>query len=70
VFENRVQRKILVCERDEVTRDWMRQHYEQLHDLYCSLSIIRAIKSIMGWAGRVACIGETGEMRTGFWWGN
>ena len=38
VFDNRVQRKILGSERDEVTGDWMRQHNEQLHDLYCSLN--------------------------------
>ena len=40
-----------------MTGDWMRQRNEQLHDLDWSLNIIRLIKSIMGWAGRVACMG-------------
>ena len=53
VFENRVQRKILGPERDEVIGEWMRQH----NDLYCSPNIIRVIKSVIGWAGRVACLG-------------
>jgi hypothetical protein len=57
VFENRVQRKILGSERDEGTGNWMRQHNEQHRDLYCSLNIILVIRSIMGWAGRVACLG-------------
>ena len=70
VFENRVQRKILESERDKLTGDWMRQHNEQLHDLYCSLNIIQVVKSIMGWAGRVACMGGAGGVRTCFWWGN
>jgi len=48
VFENRVQSMIHGSERDEVTGDWMRQHNEQLHDLYCSLNIIRVIKSMLG----------------------
>jgi hypothetical protein len=45
VFENRVL-------RDEVTREWRKLHNEELHDMYCSPTIVRVIKSrIMRWAG-------------------
>jgi len=44
----------------------MRQHNEQLHDLYYSLNIIWVIKSIMGWAGLVACMGGQERCVRGF----
>jgi cell division protein FtsL len=44
-FENRVLRKLLMSERDEVRKEWERLHMEELHDLYSSPNIIRAIKS-------------------------
>jgi hypothetical protein len=70
VFENRVLRTIFVHKKDELTRDWRKLHNEELHDLYSSPNIVRAIKSrIMWWAGHVARMGR-GKACTGFWWGN
>jgi hypothetical protein len=61
VFEKRVQRRTLVRKREAVVRGWRRLHCEELHNLYASPGIIRAIKSrIMGWARHTA---RTGEMR-------
>jgi hypothetical protein len=49
VFENGV------LSRDEVTGGWRKLHYEELHNLYSSPSIIRMIKSRrLRWAGDVA----------------
>ena len=44
VLEKRVLR-ILGPERDGVTEEWRKLHNEELNDLYCSLNIIRLIKS-------------------------
>jgi hypothetical protein len=44
VFENRVLRRIFGPKRDEVTRDWRRQHNRDHPNMYFSLSIIRRIK--------------------------
>jgi len=59
VFVNRVLRRIFGPKRDQVTGEWRKIHNVELNDLYCSLNIVRVIKSRrMGWAGHVACMGE------------
>jgi hypothetical protein len=59
VFENRVLRRIFGPKRDEVTREWRKLHYEELHILYSSPNIFRQIKSRrMRWIGHVAFMGE------------
>jgi hypothetical protein len=45
VFENRVQRRIFVPKRSEVTGGWGKLHNEELHNLYSSQSINRMIES-------------------------
>jgi len=54
VFENRVLAKVFGPKTHEVARTWRRLHNEELCDLYCSPSIVRLIKSRMGWAGHGA----------------
>jgi hypothetical protein len=55
VFENRVLRKLFGPKKDEVIGGWRKLHNEELHNLYCSPSIIRMIKlRKMSWAGHVA----------------
>jgi hypothetical protein len=44
VLENRVLRRIFGPKRDEVTGGWKKLHTEEIHNLYCSPSIIRIIK--------------------------
>jgi hypothetical protein len=59
VFENRVLRKMFGPRTDDATGEWRKVHNEEHNDVYCSLSIIRVIKSrrmILG--GHVARMGE------------
>jgi hypothetical protein len=55
VYKNRVLRRILGSERDEVTEEWRKLGKEELNDLYCSTNFIRVIKSRRTrWVGHVA----------------
>jgi len=45
LFENRVLSRIFGPKRDEVTREWLQLHNEDLNDLYSSANIVRVIKS-------------------------
>jgi len=59
VFENRVLMKTFWPKRDEVTGEWRKLHSQELNDLYCSLNIVRMIKSKrVRWAGHVARMGD------------
>jgi hypothetical protein len=59
VFENRVLRRIFGPKRDEVTGGWRELHNEELHNWYCSPSIIIIIKSRrIRWTRHVARMGE------------
>jgi hypothetical protein len=60
--------RIFGSKRDEVTGEWRKLHNEELHDFYCSPSIIR-IKKARGvrWAWHVARMGRRGTC-TGCWW--
>ena len=59
VFENRVLRRVFGPKRDDVTREWRKQHNEELNDLYSLPNIVRVVKSRrMSWAGHVARMGE------------
>jgi hypothetical protein len=45
--------------KDEVTGEWRQWHNDELRDLYCTLNIIRVIRSrIMGWVGICSTDGE------------
>jgi hypothetical protein len=67
VFENSVLRRIFGPKRDEVREDWRKLHNLELHDLYCSSSVVVVIKSrIMRWAGHVACMGKGRDVCRGF----
>jgi hypothetical protein len=59
VFEKRVLRRIFGPKRDEVIEGWREMHNEEFHNLYCSPSTIRIIKTRkMRWTGHVGRMGE------------
>jgi hypothetical protein len=59
-------RRIFAPKRNEVTGGWRKLHNEGLHNLYCSLNVIRKVKSRKRWAGHVGHTGRL-EMLTKFW---
>jgi hypothetical protein len=61
VFENRVLRIFELYTK--VVEGWKNLHNEKLHNLYSSQSIIRMIKSRMGWVGHVALMGARNAHR-------
>jgi hypothetical protein len=65
VFEYRVLRGIFGPKMDKVRGGWRKLHNEELHNFYCSPSIIRIIKSRMRWARHAARMGRRG-MHIGF----
>jgi hypothetical protein len=53
VFDNGMLRRIFGPKRDEVIEGRRKLHNEELHNLYCSQSIIRTTKiRMMRWAGK------------------
>jgi hypothetical protein len=68
VSENRVLWRLFEPKRDEVTGGRKKLHNEELHNLYCSPSIIRMIKlTWMRWGGQVGRM-ERRVMHRKFWW--
>jgi hypothetical protein len=61
VFGNRVLRKIFGPKREELARGWRMLHNEELHNLYASPNIIRAVKSRR--ERREGHVTRMGEMR-------
>jgi hypothetical protein len=58
--------RIFGPKRDEVTGGWRKLHDEEFHNLYCSPSITRMIKSRrIRWAGYTVRVGRRG-MYTGY----
>ena len=73
LFANRELRTRFGSIRYEVTGVRRRLYNEEMYGLYFSVNIVRVIKKKkkerrMGWAVVVAYI-VTGEVHTGFWWG-
>jgi hypothetical protein len=44
VFENRILKKILGPDREEVTEDWRKLQNEELYNLYPSTTLLRQVK--------------------------
>ena len=60
VFENKVLRKILEDNRDEITGEWRKLHNSELHALHSSPNTIRNIQSRrLKWAGHIARIQQS-----------
>jgi hypothetical protein len=55
-----VLRRIFGPKRNDVTGEWRKVHNEELNGLYCSLNIVRVIKSRrIRWSGHVARMEES-----------
>jgi hypothetical protein len=50
-------RKVFRSRWEDITGARKNLHNEKLHDLYSSLNIVRVTKSMVKWAGNVACMG-------------
>ena len=62
VFQNKILRRRFGPKRDE-NGEWRRLHNEELHSLYRSPNIVRAIKSRrLRWAGHVSRMKEVGVL--------
>jgi hypothetical protein len=64
VFENGVPGRVFGPKKEGIMGGWRKLHNEELHNLYCSLNIIRIVKS-----RRVKCVGYVacmGEMRNAY----
>jgi hypothetical protein len=67
--ENRVQRRIFVPRRDDVTRGGRKLYYDDFYNLYSSVNKIGMIKpKRMKWTGHVARMGRKRIMHRGFLW--
>jgi hypothetical protein len=59
MFKNRMLRKILGSEREEVTGDWRKLHDEELHDSYSFPGMVWVIRSRrMRLVGFSTCMGK------------
>ena len=59
VFEKRVSRRIFGPKKDEVTKNWIKVHNEELNVLYSSPNILQVVISRrIRWAGHVAPMRE------------
>jgi hypothetical protein len=63
-FENRLLKRIFGPNTEKVTGGWRKLHNEELHNIYCSLNIIRMIKSRrVAWA---ECVERLEENRNAY----
>jgi hypothetical protein len=68
VFENKVLKiQVFGPKRDEVTKEWIKLHTEELSDLYLSSNIVRVIRVEMtGMDGACSPYGGEGRRILGF----